>query len=76
LAAPATTWLVAADKICYLLGLFSATAAGRDPRRRKLIDSALDDVRRLCEAESANVPKTTIKSRGDAEGKPRITDKK
>lgn len=52
LAAPASTWTEAADKARYLLGLFGATAAGRDPRRRKLIANVLEDFRRLSDADT------------------------
>jgi hypothetical protein len=51
LAAPASTWPEAAEKARYLIGLFSATPAARDPRRKKLIASVLDDLRRLGDDE-------------------------
>ena len=54
LAAPAATWADAADKVRYLLGLFAATTAGRDPRRRKLIANVLEDFTRLGAAEAGN----------------------
>jgi hypothetical protein len=47
LAAPAASWEDAAEKARYLITLLAATAAGRDPRRKKLIASVLDDFRRL-----------------------------
>ena len=47
LAAPASTWLEAADKARYLIGLLATTSLARDPRRRKLIAGVLDDFRRL-----------------------------
>ena len=47
LAAPAATWEDAAEKARYLITLFAATAAGRDPRRQKIIAAVLDDFRRL-----------------------------
>jgi peptidoglycan hydrolase CwlO-like protein len=47
LAAPSATWEDAAEKARYLINMFAATAAGRDPRRRKIIASVLDDFRRL-----------------------------
>jgi hypothetical protein len=47
LAAPASTWLEAADKARYLIGLFAVTSVGRDPRRQKLIVGVLDDFSRL-----------------------------
>jgi hypothetical protein len=49
LAAPASTWQEAAEKARYLIGLFSATTAARDPRRKKLIANVLEDLRRLCD---------------------------
>ena len=49
LAAPATTWPEAAAKAKYLIQLFAATADAKDPRRKKLIASALDDLARLSE---------------------------
>src|SRR3990170_2325722 len=54
LGAPASTWAEAADKARYLLGLFGFTAAGRDPRRRKLIANVLEDFRRLSAAETGH----------------------
>ena len=47
LAAQASTWLEAADKARYLIGLFATTSIAQDPRRRKLIAGVLDDFRRL-----------------------------
>ena len=47
LAAPASTWLEAAEKARYLIGLFATTSIAQDPRRRKLIAGVLDDFRRL-----------------------------
>jgi len=49
-AAPAQTWLEATEKARYLIDLFAATAQGQDPRRRRLIESVLDDFKRLSEA--------------------------
>ena len=46
-AAPASTWLEAADKARYLIGLFATTSIAQDPRRRRLIASVLDDFHRL-----------------------------
>ncbi len=46
-AEPAATWEDAAEKARYLLSLFAATSAGRDPRRRKIIDGVLRDFARL-----------------------------
>jgi hypothetical protein len=47
LTAPASTWLEAAEKARYLIGLFAATSGARDPRRKKLIAAVLDDFSRL-----------------------------
>jgi hypothetical protein len=47
LAAPASTWLEAADKARYLIGLLATTSIAQDPRRRKLIAGVLDDFSRL-----------------------------
>lgn len=46
-AAPAQTWLEAAEKARYLVALFAATPSARDPRRQKLVASVLDDLDRL-----------------------------
>jgi hypothetical protein len=48
-AGPATTWLQAAEKTGYLLRLFAQTADAQDPRYKKLIAEALDDLTRLAE---------------------------
>ena len=48
-AAPATTWAEAAERACYLLRLFAATPEAQDPRRRQLIASVVDDLKRLAE---------------------------
>jgi len=47
IAAPAASWLDAAEKARYLLNLFAATLTSQDPRRQKLIDSVLADFKRL-----------------------------
>ena len=47
LAAPAVNWHEAAEKARYLLGLFAATTAARDPRRQKLIAAVIADFDRL-----------------------------
>ncbi len=47
LADPAVTWLEAAAKARYLIELFAATPDAQDPRRQKLIASALEDLTRL-----------------------------
>ena len=49
LAAPAETWPEAAAKAQYLIQLFAATPDAQDPRRKKLIAHALDDLTRLCD---------------------------
>jgi hypothetical protein len=48
-AAPAAGWHEAAEKVRYLLTLFSETPAAQDPRRQKLIAAVLDDFKRLCD---------------------------
>ena len=47
IAAPASTWEEAADKVRYLLSAFAATPSGQDPRRKALIQAVLDDFSRL-----------------------------
>jgi hypothetical protein len=47
LAAPASTWEEAADKVRYLLSVLAATPSGQDPRRKFLIQAVLDDLSRL-----------------------------
>ena len=47
LDAPASTWLEAAEKARYLIGLLATTSLARDPRRQKLIAGVLDDFSRL-----------------------------
>lgn len=47
IAAPGASWPEAAEKARYLIGLLAATTAARDPRRKKLIASTLEDFRRL-----------------------------
>jgi hypothetical protein len=53
LAAPAATWLEAAAKTRYLIELFATTTQAQDPRRQKLIASALDDLTRLSDQAAA-----------------------
>lgn len=48
-AAPASSWAEAAEKARYLIDLFAATSSAQDPRRRRLIDSVLEDFARLSE---------------------------
>jgi len=47
LAAPAATWREAAEKARYVLGLYAATLATEDTRRRKLVAAVLEDFERL-----------------------------
>jgi hypothetical protein len=47
LAAPAETWLQAANKARYLPGLYAASAAGGDARTRMLVAAVLEDFDRL-----------------------------
>ncbi|HVO16702.1 MAG TPA: hypothetical protein VMV26_15900 [Alphaproteobacteria bacterium] len=47
LAAPAATWPEAAAKARYIIQLYAGMPEAQDPRRRKLIASALDDLARL-----------------------------
>jgi hypothetical protein len=53
-AAPAATWLEAAEKARYLLGLFASTATGQDPRRKMLIANVLEDFARLSAAKGGD----------------------
>jgi hypothetical protein len=56
LAAPASTWLEAAEKARYLIGLFATTSIAQDPRRRKLIAGVLDEFRRLSSGPATEQP--------------------
>jgi hypothetical protein len=47
LAAPAETWPEAAAKAQYLIHLFAATPEAQDPRYKKLIAGALEDLTKL-----------------------------
>lgn len=47
LAAPAKTWPEAGVKAQYLIQLFAATPEAQDPRYKRLIAHALDDLDRL-----------------------------
>jgi hypothetical protein len=47
IAAPSASWPEAGEKARYLIGLLAGTSAARDPRRKKLIASTLEDFRRL-----------------------------
>jgi hypothetical protein len=56
LAAPALTWVDAADKARYLLSLFAGSLEARDPRRQMLIARVLEDfVRLIGESETGTV---------------------
>jgi hypothetical protein len=46
-AAPAANWREAAEKARYLITILAQTSAGREPRRRQIIESVLEDFRRL-----------------------------
>lgn len=46
-AVPALTWPEAAEKARYLIDLFATMSPAADPRRQRLIDSVLEDFRRL-----------------------------
>ena len=47
IAAPAATWDEAAEKARYLLGLYAATLATEDTRKRELLAAVLGDFERL-----------------------------
>lgn len=53
-AGPATSWHDLALKSAYLISLFAETPEGRDPRHAKLIESALDDIRRFTDGASSD----------------------
>jgi hypothetical protein len=46
-AAPAANWPEAAEKARYVLGLYAATLAAEDTRRRTLVAAVLEDFERL-----------------------------
>lgn len=46
-AAPATTWAEASEKVRYVLGLYSASLATEDTRARALVAAVLEDLDRL-----------------------------
>lgn len=52
-ATPAISWVEAAEKMRFLLGVFSLTPEGMDPRWRRLIDSLLQDMDRLLAVDDA-----------------------
>ena len=68
LAAPASTWLEAADKARYLIGLFATTSIAQDPRRRKLIAGVLDDFSRLSGDPAAGSAHGSKSDTGDEVG--------
>jgi hypothetical protein len=47
IAAPASNWHEAADKVRYLLSVLAGTPSGQDPRRKALIQAVLNDFTRL-----------------------------
>lgn len=51
LAAPAKTWPEAGVKVQYLIQLFAATPEAQDPRYKRLIAHALDDLDRLSRSD-------------------------
>ena len=51
LASPARNWREASERASYLIGLFMASADGRDPRRRRLAAAILNDFSRLLETD-------------------------
>jgi hypothetical protein len=55
LAAPASTWVEAAEKARYLLGLLAATSVAQDPRRKMLIANVLEDFTRLSQTPHGSV---------------------
>jgi hypothetical protein len=68
LAAPAPTWLEAAEKARYLLGLFATTSIARDPRRQKLIAAVLNDFSRLSGEPAIGVLHGSESDTGDEAG--------
>ncbi|KJB96261.1 hypothetical protein N826_35205 [Skermanella aerolata KACC 11604] len=55
---PAATWEEAGLKAHYLITVLAGTSEGQDPRYKKLIASALEDIQRLSGApESEGTPK-------------------
>lgn len=55
LAAPATTWGEAAQKARCLITLLAGTPVGRDPRRQKLIEAVLEDLRTLSDGSTKDM---------------------
>jgi hypothetical protein len=68
LAAPASSWLDAAEKARYLIGLFAQTSIARDPRRQKLIAAVLDDFVRLSGAPVVGQPSVAQSEAGSEVG--------
>lgn len=56
-SAPAVTWLDAAEKARYLLGLFASTPIAQAPRRKMLIANVLEDFDRLSRTKSGESTK-------------------
>lgn len=54
IAVPATSWVEAAGKARYLLGLFAETSVAQDPRRQTLIRNVLADFTRLAKTGAAD----------------------
>lgn len=54
LAAPAETWPEAAAKAQYLIQLYAETSSAQDPRRKKLTEQTLDDLKRLSDRQKDN----------------------
>jgi len=52
IAAPASNWEEAADKVRYLLSVLAASPSGQDPRKKTLIQAVLDDFDRLSREKS------------------------
>jgi hypothetical protein len=68
LAAPASSWLEAAEKARYLIGLLATTSLARDPRRQKLIAGVLDDFGRLAGEEAPEAPHASKSDGADGVG--------
>ena len=51
-SAPAQTWPEAAAMAQFLIRMFADTPEAQDPRRKELIEHALDDLTRLCDREN------------------------
>jgi hypothetical protein len=64
-AAPAATWREAAEKARYLITILAETSAGREPRRQRIIESVLEDFRRLAESSGEAVVQDGAMLRSD-----------